>query len=218
MVRQRSSENLHNIAMADHDGGRLDRDAYDFDRNNQLASELQTAAGNDLERFSHGLLHAGEYSLRKIADILGKNPSTVHRTTPTALRFLRVYFIVTLIVEWLDDCNGCILSMQSAKTVNWKQDGYFVNPPQRRQSMRNRPGREQLIRLLKRQRRLLELATDLEATNSVPYVACWEQKQANRWYVDFPLCFSDRSAAIAFAKEINVNAIFHIASSKIEIL
>ncbi len=108
--------------------------------------------------------------------------------------------------------------MQTAKTVNWNHAGYFITSSQSRLSMRKRPNRDQLVRHLRRQRPLLELAADLDATNNVPHVACWHDEHSSRWFVDFPLLFIDRDEAVAVASENNVGAIYHIASSRIETL
>ncbi|QDT45701.1 hypothetical protein Pan241w_58280 [Gimesia alba] len=218
MVKFNHTQHIEQLIWANHDGSRWNHDPLDPDRAARLSEELKQAVREDLNnRLGIGLHYAGDYTEREIAEIIDKSPSTVHRTIPMAMRLLRVYFLVTLIGEWLDKYGACLLSMQSAKTINWEHDGYFVTT-QYHHSMRKRPGREQLLRLLKQQRRLLELAADLDATNFVPYVACWKEKQANRWCVDFPLYFKDRGAAIAFAKDNGVNFIFHIASSSIEIM
>tara|TARA_R110002049_G_scaffold167265_5_gene333464 strand:- start:3691 stop:4347 length:657 start_codon:yes stop_codon:yes gene_type:complete len=218
VVKYNFTQHIEQLIWANHDGSRWNHDPLDPDRAVRLSGELKQAVCDDSNnRLSIGLLHASDYTEREIAEVVIKNPSTIHRTIPTAMRLLRVYFLVTLIGEWLDKYGACLLSMQTAKTINWEQDGYLVNP-QRHHSLRKRPDRERLLRLLKQQRRLLELAADLEATNSVPYVACWEEKSANRWCVDFPLFFSDRDAAVAFANENGVTSIFHIDSSKNKIL
>lgn len=218
MVRTHTVNEIGAFAWANHDGSRWNRETLNPDRAVSLAKELESAVGKDQYRLNVGLLHSSHHTEREIAEVVGKSPSTIHRGIPNTMRLLRIYFLTALITEWLDEYGCCLLSMQTAKTADLNSNGYFVSIPGKRKSMRVRPNRDTLNQLLKRQRELLELADNLDAVNHVPFVACWQDKNVERWCVDFPMNFDDRNTAVAFAQKHNVPSIYHIASGRSESL
>ncbi|QDU42894.1 hypothetical protein Mal52_13630 [Symmachiella dynata] len=220
MGRQRYFENLDEMALVGHDGTRLDRRMLDLDRDRavRLARDVQQACEMESERLKVGLLHSEGFAQRQIATEIGKNASTVSRQLPRTMLLLRASITAMLLDQWLRYRDCCMISLQTARPLDWQQDRYLVAMPGHRRTTLIRPRRDYVNRILRKQRSLLERAADLDADDGVPCMAVWQELSTCCWCIDFSLLYADRDQAMKAACENDINAIFHVASGRLDTL